>query len=159
MPYWCVARIASRLEALVIASLEAEGFEAFAPKIHSANRRVIPLFFGYLFVRVVELWQPIDRAHGVIGLIKFGDTPARCPDVEIMRLRSRMDANGFIVLPRPPGRSAFKAGDKIMIAKGPLAGLQGLHTGLSANERETVLLVLLGAQRRVAVPTSFVTVR
>jgi transcription antitermination factor NusG len=155
-PFWCVARVASRLEAFVIERLEAEGFEAFAPKIHSANRRVIPLFFGYLFVHVVELWQPIARIHGVGGLIKFGDAPAKCPDAEIDQLRSRMDGDGVIVLPKQPAKVRFAKGDRILVTGGPLQGVRGLHSGMSAAQREIVLIDLLGRQTRTAIPSAFV---
>jgi transcriptional antiterminator RfaH len=142
--------------ALVVERLEAEGYEAFAPKTYSASRRIIPLFFGYLFVHINSFWQPVGRTPGVFGLIKFGDEPAKCSDREIDRLRAQLDERGLITLPRPPG---FRAGDKVLVTKGPFQGLGGLHTGLSASQREIVLLAFLGCQRRVVVPSGYIARR
>ena len=61
-----------------------------------------PLFPGYLFVRVVDRWRRIDRTMGVIGVVKTGETPARCPDNEIAALLARTDPDGIVRLSVPP---------------------------------------------------------
>ena len=95
-------------------------------------------------------------------MLTVGDTPSRCPDVEIARLKARTDERGIIRLPPPPGpkrRRRIAAGTKVSIIGGPFQGLHGLHTGLTAREREIVLLDLLGAQRRVEIDPALVLVR
>jgi transcription antitermination factor NusG len=90
----------------------------------------------------------------VLKLVKFGDAPAHCPDAEIDRLKA-MIVGGFVRLPdRPPKpvRRVFRKGDPLKIIGGPLQGAAALHTGLSAAEKEILLVSMLGAQRRIAVP-------
>ena len=48
-------------------------------------------------------------------------------------------------------------GDKVRIVGGVFDGLFGLHSGMTAGERELVLLVVLGAQRQVAAPSHLLT--
>jgi transcription antitermination factor NusG len=106
-------------------------------------------------VRIVEQWRSINTTLGVLCLVRVGDCPARCPDNEVEALRSRMDATGVIRLPPPPApkaRHVFAKGERVKILAGPLEGFAALHTGLSAAEKEILLIGMLGAQRRIAVP-------
>ena len=64
------------------------------------------------------------------------------------------EVNGLIrVAPPPP---EFSPGDRLRIIDGVLAGHLAVFTGMKARERIEVLLVLLGAQRRVQVPKTVV---
>ena len=81
------------------------------------------------------------------------------PDAEIAALQARMDNDGLIILPPLPAsvaRRAYVRGDKVKIVGGAFDGLAGVHSGLSAGEREIVLLRMLNARRRVAVPMHLV---
>jgi transcription antitermination factor NusG len=82
------------------------------------------------------------------------------PEREIDSLRSRM-VDGLVTLPSPPRlvKRAFAKGEQVRIVGGPLAGFNGLHTGLTRHEREVILLVLLGAERKVMVASNFVAAR
>ncbi|MBV8444095.1 MAG: hypothetical protein JO312_26650 [Hyphomicrobiales bacterium] len=154
-PFWVVARCLSHNLQLALTRLEAGGFESFAPKMltpktTASPARVVPLFVGYVFVHVLDgLWQPIRRTIGVVGVLTTGDLPSRCPDAEIIALKARADDHGIIRLPSP---KRFAPGAKVRVTTGPLAGFDGLYVGMSSQEREIVLLTMLGAQRRVTVP-------
>ena len=50
----------------------------------------------------------------------------------------------------------FQAGDSVEISNGPLKGLSGIVSAVSA-ERVTVLLSLLGREKPVAIPIDHVT--
>jgi transcription antitermination factor NusG len=139
MAYWAVARTHVHREPVAARLLEAAGFEIFAPKTKAG-----PLFPGYLFVRIVDQWRVVDRTMGVLMLVKFGDAPARCPDAEIARLQGRLDDRGLIRLAaRPPDaiRHKISIGAKVRIA-----GLEAVYAGMTARERERVLIQLLGRQ-------------
>jgi hypothetical protein len=62
----------------------------------------------------------------------------------------------FCRLHLPP--RLWRKGDRVTVN---VAGtsFKGLHTGLSARQRETVLVAMLGAQRRVVVPSHLVHAR
>jgi transcriptional antiterminator RfaH len=162
-PFWAVARTAVQREKFAAERVSEIGFEVFAPRIKErvgVRWRVAPLFRGYIFARVVDgRWHPIARALGVLKLVKFGDAPAHCPDMEIEALMDRVDADGLIRLPdKPPPtpRRAIKPGAKVRIVNGPFSGLAGLYQGQTTRERELVLLHVLGGQRSVAIPAAAV---
>jgi transcription antitermination factor NusG len=98
MAFWAVARTLTRRESFAGERIEVAGFEIFVPKTAKG-----PLFPGYLFVRIVDRWRVVDRTLGVLGLIKFGDMPAKCPDREVANLFAQMDAAGDHPSARPAG--------------------------------------------------------
>jgi transcriptional antiterminator RfaH len=160
-PYWAVCRTAPNHDRLAAECIVQRGFEIFTPKVRT-KLGATPLFAGYLFVRIIDRWRVIDRTHGVLGLIKFGDQPARCPDDEIAALVTRADPDGVIRLPRAGAngtRLSFAKGAKVTIVAGPFAGFNGLHSGQWAREREIILLELLRSQRPVAVAAHMVAAR
>jgi len=89
----------------------------------AAQWRTTPLFASYFFVRIVDRWRAIERSPGGLSIVKFGPTPARCPDQEIGRLLERADADGIIRLPaHPPGASPpriLAPGVTVTIGDGP----------------------------------------
>ena len=85
---------------------------------------------SYFFVRIVDQWRIIERSAGISGVVKFGATPAKCPDEEIAQLLARADPDGVIRLNRSPASSAsrnFEPGAPVMIADGPFRGLGGVY--------------------------------
>jgi transcriptional antiterminator RfaH len=138
MPYWAVARTLIKRETFAAQHLEAGGFEPFAPRtIHGA------LFPGYLFIHIGETWRAIERTIGVIGLVKFGEHPARCPDAEIDALKAQVGESGFVHLPaRPTNGHQIPIGSKVRLA----GGFTAIYVGMTARERQKVLMDILGHQ-------------
>jgi transcriptional antiterminator RfaH len=151
--FWTCSQTLGGREAYAAERLKDAGFTVIAPKIET-RRTVEPLFRGYVFALVIEgRWLKINHTYGVIGVIRFGLVPARVPDREIEILRSRMDATGIIRLPAPPPptpRRAFKKGDRVKVTSG-FASFDAIHTGMTAKQREIVLVTILGATRKVEV--------
>jgi hypothetical protein len=44
----------------------------------------------------------------------------------------------------------------VTVVDGPLRGLNGIHSGLTASERETILLTILDATRPVAIASHLI---
>jgi transcriptional antiterminator RfaH len=139
MAYWAVARTLPRRETIAAERLSDAGFEIFLPKIKTGQREEA-VFAGYVFVRIGDTWRSVDHTAGVLGLIKFGEAPAKCPDAEIAKLKRRLDADGLI---RPV------PGAKVRITAGAFRGLDGIYAGQTARDRERVLLDFLGRQALV----------
>jgi transcription antitermination factor NusG len=158
MPFWSVVRSLPRREAFAAEQLGLRGYETFLPLIPT-KRASAPLFAGYFFIRIIEQWRVVNRTLGVLCLVRVGDCPARCPDNEIARLKALIDGHGFVRLPdRPskPGRHVFKKDEGVKILAGPFQGVAALHSGLSAAEKEILLIAMLGATRRIRVPAHLV---
>jgi transcription termination factor NusG len=145
--FWGVARTLPRKELFAAERLKESGFETLLPRLRNGRSGPVPMFVGYLFVEIIEQWRIVDCTLGVMKFIRFGDAPARMPDKEIAALKARMDSDGLIVLPPPPGtrRRAFAKGDPVKIVGGAFDGLAGMHSGMSAAQ-------VLNAQRQVAIP-------
>lgn len=135
MPYWAVARAVPQHDRLAAASVCQAGFEIFVPRIRERSGvrwRTTPLFGCYFFVRIVDRWRAVDRAIGVLGLVKCGEAPAKCPDAEVAALLQRSDADGIVRLaarsPLPSGtpRPVLSPGAAVTIAGGPFRGFTGL---------------------------------
>jgi len=160
--YWGVARTEPNRENLAASCLAMAGFETLFPRIRT-NGAVRPLFACYLFVALGELgegWHVVNRTLGVLKLVAFGDRPARVPDQEIERLKSRMSGEqGLVTFPLPPGRRRFMKGERVQIVAGPFAGLGAIHTGMTAHQRELVLIAMLGSKRQVAIAASLLAAR
>jgi transcription antitermination factor NusG len=156
---WGVVRSLPQREKFAAERLrEDHGYEVFLPLIQT-KRASLPLFSGYFFVRIIDRWLVINRTFGVLNLLRIGDSPARCPDREIDALKAMINGHGFIRLPDKhsgPARRVFEKGEAVKIIGGPLEGVTALHSGMSASEKEILLIAMLGASRRVAVPRHLV---
>jgi transcriptional antiterminator RfaH len=158
-PYWAVVRSLPKREAFAAERLSMDhGFEVFLPLVQT-KRASLPLFSGYFFCRIVDRWRSINTTLGVLCLVRVGDCPARCPDREIDSLKAMIDGHGYIKLPdkpsKPPPR-VFVKGAAVKIVGGPFQGVAALHSGMSASEKEILLIAMLGAPRRIAVPSRLV---
>jgi transcriptional antiterminator RfaH len=109
------------------------------------------LFPGYLFVRVdlevvgrsLLLWTP-----GLRGIVSFGGVPARMPDEAIALVRrqvARLEAAGGFA------RARFRAGERVRVKEGPLAGLEAVFEGPGPAERARILIRFLGQANRAVV--------
>ena len=105
--------------------------------------RVSPLFPGYAFVRIEQLWRDIRLLRGVIRPVMSGDALAHVPDVIIAEIRSR-ERSGFVELPK----KRLKPGDRVQIISGLLAGRRGRYAGAS-HRHVKVPLQMLGIERQV----------
>jgi transcriptional antiterminator RfaH len=158
MSYWAVVRTKPSSERLAVENVTLRGFEVFVPRIRTrvgSRWLTTPLFGCYFFVRVVDRWRAIERSPGVISLVKFGETPARCPDEDVGRLLERSDRDGIIRLPPRPSSPGvgriFEKGAAVAISDGPLRGFDGIYAGMSGQDREIVLLTILGTRRPVEI--------
>jgi transcriptional antiterminator RfaH len=145
-PYWAVAQALpmrgekSRAEIF----LEHAGYQIYCPRTKRRSKGqtiVTPLFAGYIFVRVIENWWSIRWTPGVTKLLMTCERPAKLPDEFIDDLH-RNERNGFVRLPPPP--TLFMRGSQVRILTGQFQGMIGLYEGQSSQDREIVLLEMLG---------------
>jgi transcriptional antiterminator RfaH len=163
MSYWAVVRAASNHERLAWDSVGRAGFETFVPRIRikaGSQWRTQPLFGCYFFARVIDQWRALERSVGVVSVVKFGTTPAPCPDEEIRALLGKSDRDGIIRLnahpTTSPRRELLTPGDPVAITDGPFVGLTGIYSGMTTRERELVLIDLLGKQTPVSISADLV---
>jgi len=149
MAYWSVCQCETHREPVAAGFLEQAGFETYLPRIKEKSR-IVPLFTGYLFVRIIDRWWTVNSTVGVIALLRSGDQPAQLRDQIVCEIKAK-EKNGIVKLPQPPG---LKVGDRVRIVRGSFADRLGIFDGMSSKDRSHILLELLGRQVRVEIRKS-----
>jgi transcription antitermination factor NusG len=148
---WFALRVRSNHERVAAMHLRSRGIEEFAPLYKSESqwsdrKKQIDRFVfpGYVFCRLdPEHRLPVLTIPGVVNLVAFGKGPEPIPDHEIDCVR-RMVASGLLITPWP----FLKAGQRVLIEHGPLAGVEGILQEIKKTYRLVVSITLL--QRSVA---------
>jgi transcriptional antiterminator RfaH len=155
---WYVIHTKPRQEQRALSNLKQQGYECYLPLIaieKLTRERVFvieePLFPRYLFIsldasRYGQNWSPIRSTWGVSGLVSFGSEPAKINSGLIDLLRQQEQG-----LSEEPQR-LFSAGESLLVADGPFAGLQAVYQMASGENRAMVLIELMGksAQMQIA---------
>jgi transcription antitermination factor NusG len=148
---WFAVRVRSKHERIAAVHLRERGYEEFSPSYKTERRwsdrkKELDqfLFPGYVFCRF-DPWDrlPVLTAPGVVDLVGFGKTPAPVPDHEIESIR-RMVQSGLFVMPWP----FLELGHRVLIERGPLAGVEGILDEVKGKCRLVVSVHLL--QRSVS---------
>jgi len=108
--------------------LRRRGVEVFYPRLQlpgyvDPRRQIVPLFPGYLFVRIAlgsqfydVVWAPgVSRFVGTYGL------PTPLDDEVVGFLRANADADGLL-----RARPTLVVGQHVEITRGPFAGIVGI---------------------------------
>jgi transcriptional antiterminator NusG len=148
---WFAVRVRSNHERIAAAHLRERGYEEFSPSWKSERRwsdrtKEVDqfLFPGYLFCRLNPMDRlPVLTAPGVVDLVGFGKVPAPIPDREIENVR-RMVQSGLFVMPWP----FLQLGQRVLIERGPLAGVEGILDEVKGKCRLVVSVQIL--QRSVS---------
>ena len=100
------------------------------------------LFPGYFFARfsLREMLPQVRSAHGVLGMVRFGDWYPVIGDSIIEELRAETEGDALREL-----TPDLVPGDRVRLVAGPLAGLEAVITHvLPGSERVRLLLGFLG---------------
>jgi transcription antitermination factor NusG len=154
---WGVAVLSFRGAGEATKNLLNQGIDSYRPMYRETSvrrgRRVnssVPLFGSYLFVGIRDGWRAITGTRGVSHVILTGELPSRVQPGFVEKLKSSEDQTGHVSLPKPPRRQhQHSTGDKVRIYEGQFHGFTGIYEGMSARDRDVVLLSILGAERRV----------
>ena len=153
---WHVLWTRSHCEQQVHDQLAERGFHLFLPKIEVWSRRGglrhlirIPMFPGYLFLRDAlerQAYIEVRKARGLVGVMgERWDRLAAIPEREIEAIRA-LCGSGLAALPHP----YLKEGQRVRIAHGPLAGVEGILVR-SRPDRGLLVLSVDLLRRSVAV--------
>ena len=155
-PRWHALWTRSHCERLVWDQLAAKGFDVFLPTVDVWSRRTgirhriqVPMFPGYLFVRRAmdkESYIEVRKARGLVCVLgERWDALAVVPDREVEAIQ-RVARSRVPVLAHPH----LRAGQRVRVARGPLADVEGILVRQEAHRGVLVLSVEL-LSRSVAV--------
>jgi transcriptional antiterminator NusG len=154
---WYAVWTRSRQEKAAATMLGTLGIQHFLPlkderRQWSDRRQTVqlPLFAGYLFVRINPLKDSklqILKTPGVVGLVSNNIGPLPIPDEQIESIRTVLSCGvEYTELP------ILKTGDKVRVTCGALAGVEGT---LIRCQSETRLIISIDMiQRSIAVNVS-----
>jgi transcription termination/antitermination protein NusG len=148
---WFALRVRSNFEQISGLHLRERGYEEYLPVYRVQNRwsdrmKVVerPLFPGYVFCRMnLHNRLPVLSAPGILGVLGIGKVPVPVPDREIEAIQMML-ASGLRVKPWP----FLQAGQRVLIERGPLEGLEGILLRFKNDCRIVVSIDLL--QRSVS---------
>ncbi len=149
---WYLVQTKPRQEYRALENLTNQGYECALPEYqcerlcHGVRAfRNEPLFPRYLFIRLDTVsmdWGPIRSTFGVIGLVRFGGAPALASDSLVEAMMNRC----------APQQNLFNSGDRVSIATGPFAGLEGIFDQDDGTARVVILLEVMHKQQRLSMP-------
>jgi transcription antitermination factor NusG len=111
------------------------------------NRRRQCLFTGWLFIRQREPYAFLFHIEALAYLLMQDKHPAVLKDAVIGEWRNREDRRGLVRLPE----RRFEKGDAVKVIYGPLKDQTAIYQGMSANERASVLLAILGKETKATI--------
>lgn len=160
---WFAVWTRSRQEKIassILSSLDVQHFLPLKTEIRqwSDRRQVVtvPLFTGYLFVRMnltKESRIKVLNASGVVGFVGNQMGPAPIPDQQIEDihrvLKTQTDCNVVPLLTR---------GDRVRVLRGPLVGVEGRLVRNNSSMRLSISIELIHKSLMVNVPREDVEV-
>jgi len=152
---WYVLQTKPRKEDLVAHQVGARQAHVFYPRLveslpltPTSQRRVAPMFPGYLFVNldILERGKGVRYTPGVKDFLRCDGEPEPVSAEIVERLMSRTGPTGIYEVPPPH----FERGRRLRIEDGPFRGLEVIfEEELSGPERVAVLLAEVNLQARV----------
>ena len=143
---WFALQVKSRMEKMVSTIARNKGFEEFLPLYQSRRRWSdrfksveMPLFPGYVFCRLnPEFRLPLLTIPGVMSFVGIGKVPVPIEEAEIAAIQAAVGA-GLMAEPYP----FLEVGQRVRLAEGPLAGLEGLLVEVRKQQRLVVSVSML----------------
>ena len=151
---WYAVSTRSRQEKIAASMLENLEVAHFLPLVEEerqwSDRKqkvTLPLFPGYLFVQIArsnELLLRVLKVPGVVDFVGSRSGPLEIPKSEIESVRAVV-SRGFCYSPCP----FFKAGDRVRVVRGALAGVEGTLARCGAKSKLVISVEMI--QRSVSV--------
>lgn len=151
---WYLVYTKPREEFRALENLMNQGYTCFLPTVLvnrlervSTGEVEVPLFSRYLFIHLSltnSLWQSIRSTRGVSRLVSFGGRFTRAPD-ELINILRRAPKQ----LQRP-----FEPGERVVIRRGPFAGIDGILQETDGEHRALLLIELLGKPQQLLFATA-----
>jgi transcription antitermination factor NusG len=156
---WYVIYTKPQKEDLAQFHLKLKNLEPFFPRLllpvfSRRQKRVVPLFPNYLFVRIdiEKQYDYVRWSPGVKCFVSFNDTPVPLEEGVAEYFIHRANADGII-----RARSDLTVGQEIRICGGPFDGVLGMiERTPDAKGRVKILMTLLSRQLSIEVPLGFV---
>ena len=156
IPRWYAVETQPQRETMAETHLQRLSVQVWCPRyrqrviLHGYRREVTrPLFPGYLFAAFDfgRAFRAVHHAHGVRGVVTFGNEPAEVAAALLASIEARMKDGYVVVEPTP-----LREGQRVEIIAGAFQGFTGLfQSRMSGAERVTILLDTLRYNARMTI--------
>ena len=146
---WYALHTKSRFENVVNDGLAKKSLDVFLPKITVKSQRRdrhkmirVPLFPGYLFVKTdLNPHEHVEilKTTGAVRLIGSVRGPVAIADATIDSLKIMVSTDHEVVT-----GTRLKKGDRVMVIRGPFAGVTGIFASYRGDGRVIVNIEALG---------------
>ncbi len=148
---WYALHVKANFEKVAATILEGKNLEVYLPTYRRPRRwsdRIkeieCPLFPGYVFCRFdVNSRLPILTTSGVLSIVGNGKVPSAIAEEEISAIQT-VTRSGLSAMPWP----FLRVGQRVVVRRGPLAGMDGILLSLPNRYRIVISISLL--QRSIA---------
>lgn len=109
-----------------------------------AVKRAVPVWPGYLFVRVANTapaWAGLAMIKGVLAVLGTAESPAPVSDLKILELKSNLEHDETA---RDILADVFKPGQKVRVTEGPFASFPGTVEAVTGFDRAKVEVMIFG---------------
>jgi transcription antitermination factor NusG len=155
---WFAVWTRSRQEKTAAAMLDSLGVPHFLP-LKSESRQwsdrrqtvSVPLFSGYLFVRMnllVDRKLCVLQVPGVAGFVGNSQGPLPIPDQQVEAVRAVVERGAGCTV-----HSLLEAGSLVRVVRGPLTGVEGRLVRVNSASRLVVSIELIHRSLAVSVAT------
>lgn len=153
---WYAVWTRSRQEKSAAAILSVLDVHHFLPLKHEvrqwSDRRqavTVPLFSGYLFVRMnlsKESRLRVLNTAGIVGFVGNQTGPSPIPDLQIQSIRTVVETRTECqVVP------LLQEGDRVRILRGPLSGIEGILVRSNSSVRVSISIEMIHKSLMVSV--------
>lgn len=157
---WFALKVRSNFEKKSAEILREKGYQEFAPSYRSRRYwsdrvKLIdqPLFPGYVFCRFnPNHFLPVLQTAGVLQVVGFGGKLAPVDDRELVSLRTLINSSVPLFQ-----RAFLQVGQKVLIKRGPLAGVEGILEEVRKGFRIVVSISLLQRSVTAEIDSNWVT--
>lgn len=139
---WIVARTKPAQERVAAVNVARQCHEYYLPYFRNSDKRVVPLFPSYIFVRVFNMrFSFLNSTRGIGNVVSFGEQVATIASDNIESLM-RSEKLGLVVLPSK--NLKFVSNNRVRVIAGPLFDKVGLFVEYTGHERVRALFDVLG---------------
>ncbi|MCD6346312.1 MAG: UpxY family transcription antiterminator [Bacteroidales bacterium] len=157
--HWYALYTKSRREKEVERDLIEDGYEVYLPTIRKLHQWIdrkkwveVPLFSGYIFVRVSHReYFNVLQHPGAVKYVSFGGEPSQVPDNQVEAVKRVLGEN----LDFEVTTDRFKPGEIVEIGVGPMSGQKGEIIRIAGKKKLLIRIGEIGYSLVVNVPVAY----
>jgi transcriptional antiterminator RfaH len=158
---WYLVQFKPNAAQIAVRNLENQGFSTFLPlqemtkrKGKIFQRKIRPLFPGYLFVQIdpdLGPWRQVNSTRGVARLIRLGAEPSVVPNEIVEALMARCDKQSILRQTSETQSRQLLVGNQAQVIHGPFSGFIATINDVEPNNRINILIEIMGQTTKIAI--------